>query len=492
MKYMGSKRLLAKELVPVIEGMLDLGKCRDYVEPFVGGCNMIDKIKAEGVRRHGYDNNRYLIAMLSCLDAVEKEMPDEMPREEYEAVRADYNAGGGDYADWYTGAVGFLASRSGRFFDGGFSGILTDKDGKTRNYYLEAKRNVLAQAPLLKDVEFGFGDYRETCSKYEGAVIYCDPPYKGTKQYNTSRNFDYEAFWDWCRMMATKNIVLVSEQTAPDEPWIETLWEQDVKRAINHSDTKKATEKLFLVRGEFYDKCWARRSTDCRVPKDMLFPERADDGLINAALSKLPPESFPRKYCTAPFAVTDREGKNRYCWQIEGGCGSCEVVLRLGERAEAHPNLEADARADLRMAEELCIKCGDPANDGKCTHELLAEVGRIASPGTARPNTAADYGMPEEHPARPKFCAEVKPPKGMARPLNAAVSVGVEWTNWDIYMDKILERCAQGMCFDCLARRTCERLCRERNIDVTLTKPPCAEAWRVWAAEPCNDGKKDV
>lgn len=442
MKYMGSKRLLAKELVPVIEGMLDLGKCRDYVEPFVGGCNMIDKIKAEGVRRHGYDNNRYLIAMLSCLDAVEKEMPDEMPREEYEAVRADYNAGGEEYTDWYIGAVGFLASRSGRFFDGGFSGILTDKDGKTRNYYLEAKRNVLAQAPLLRDVEFGCGDYRETCSKYKGAVIYCDPPYKDVKAYSTSRGFDHDAFWDWCRMMAVKNIVLVSEQTAPDEPWIETLWQKDVNRAVRFDKTVPVTEKLFLVRGEFYDKCMdsVRDSvrdgicTDYKVPKDMLFPEQA----------------------------------------------------------EAHPNLAADARADLRMAEELCIKCGDPANYGKNAHELLAEVGRIAIPVDARPNTAADYGMPEGHPAHPKFCVEVKPPKGMARPLNAAVSVGVEWTNWDIYMDKILERCAQGMCFDCLARRTCERLCRERNIDVTLTKPPCAEAWRVWAAEPCNDGKKGV
>lgn len=448
MKYMGSKRLIAKELVPVIEGMLALGKCRDYVEPFVGGCNMIDKIKAEGVMRHGYDNNRYLIAMLSCLDAVENEMPDEMPREEYEAVRADYNAGGEEYTDWYTGAVGFLASRSGRFFDGGFSGILTDKDGKTRNYYLEAKRNVLAQAPFLRDVEFGCGDYRETCSKYKGAVIYCDPPHKDIKAYSTSRGFDHAAFWDWCRMMAVKNIVLVSEQTAPDEPWIETLWQQQVTRTVDHGEHGSAVEKLFLVRGEFYDKCMDSVRdgicTDCKVPKDMLFPERADDGLINAALSKLPLESFPRKYCTAPFAVTDREGRNRYCWQVEGGCGSCEVVLRLGERAEA------------------------------------------------RPNTAADYGMPEEHPPRPKFCVEVKPPKGMARPLNAAVSVGVEWTNWDMHREKILERCSQGMCFDCLARRTCERLCGERNIDVTLTKPPCAEAWRAWAAEPCADGNKGV
>ena len=412
MKYMGSKRLLAKELVPVIEGMLALGNCRDYVEPFVGGCNMIDKIKAEGVRRHGYDNNKYLIAMLSCLDAVEKEMPDEMPREEYEAVRADYNSGGKDYTDWYIGAVGFLASRSGRFFDGGFSGILTDKDGKTRNYYLEAKRNVLAQAPCLKGVDFGCGDYRETCSGYEGAVIYCDPPYKDVKAYSTSRGFDHAAFWDWCRMMADKNIVLVSEQTAPDEPWIEMLWQKGVNRAVRFDKTVPVTEKLFLVRGKFYDKCRARGRA------------------------------------------------------------------------------EADMRADLRTAQELCIKCGDPANDGKSARELLAEIDRTACPAAARPNTAADYGIPEESLTRNRRAPLVSTLPEFS--VNAAVSVAVEWTNWDMHRDGILGRCAQGMCFDCLARRTCERLCRERNIDVTLTKPPCAEAWRAWAAEPCIDGDKGV
>ena len=408
MKYMGSKRLLAKELVPVIECMLALGNCRDYVEPFVGGCNMIDKIKADGVRRHGYDNNKYLIAMLSCLDAVEKEMPDEMPREEYEAVRADYNAGGKDYTDWYIGAVGFLASHSGRFFDGGYSGEMTVSGGKVRNYYLEAKRNVLAQAPLLRDVELGYGDYRKTCSEYEGAVIYCDPPYKGVKAYNTSRGFDHAAFWDWCRAMARKNIVLVSEQTAPDEPWIETVWQQQVTRTVDHGEHGKAVEKLFLVRGEFYDKCMRRK--------------RADE----------------------------------------------------------------DLQADLRTAEELCIKCGDPANDGKSARELLAETGRTTYPAAAHPNTAADYGMPEVSMTRNR------PVPLVPTPPEFSVNAAVERTNWDINREKILERCAQGMCFDCLARRTCERLCRERSIDVTLTKPPCAEAWRAWAAEPCIDGDKGV
>ena len=358
MKYMGSKRLLAKELLPIIDGYLASDAIKAYVEPFVGGCNMIDKV--DYPVRYGNDNNKYLIAMLSALGAVRDEMPDEMPREEYEAVRADYNAGGKDYTDWYTGAVGFLASRSGRFFDGGFSGIFTDKDGKTRNYYLEAKRNLLAQAPKLEGIRFGWGDYRNTCSDWKDALIYCDPPYKGVKTYSTSRGFDHAAFWDWCHKMSQENVVLVSEQSAPDEPWIECVWEQDVKRAINHSGTKEATEKLYIVKGNFWRRHFAEQA-------EAVIPDVRD-----------------------------------HLWGVL-------VETDEGERS-------------------------------------LAEV------------TTADF------------------------------SRAPVMTNWDKHRDGILERCAQGMCFDCLARRTCERLCRERSIDVTLTKPPCAEAWRAWAAEPCAAG----
>lgn len=358
MKYMGSKRLIAKELLPFIDHVLASPDIKAYVEPFVGGCNMIDKVSYP--RRYGFDNNRYLIAMLSCLDVVDKEMPDEMPREEYEAVRADYNAGGVTYTDWYIGAVGFLASRSGRFFDGGFSGIITDKDGKTRNHYLEAKRNVLAQAPLLRGVKFGFGDYRDTCSKYEGALIYCDPPYKDVKAYSTSRGFDHAAFWDWCRAMAEKNIVLVSEQTAPDEPWIEPLWQKDVKRAINHSETKESTEKLFLVRGEFYDKHMDMMRDSicigCKAPKDMLFPAGCSG---TAADYGMPEEEKEVRYdmscpeLAGPFR-NEQDFKNAWLRRLRQ-CGEYLDVFEV-ENEEKVPG----------FPDVLCIR-----NDGRAEfHEM--------------------------------------------------------------------------------------------------------------------------
>ena len=44
MRYMGSKNRLSKELVPIINSYITTGT-KGYIEPFVGGANIIDKIK---------------------------------------------------------------------------------------------------------------------------------------------------------------------------------------------------------------------------------------------------------------------------------------------------------------------------------------------------------------------------------------------------------------------------------------------------------------
>ena len=43
MKYMGSKARFAKDLLQII--LKDRTEEQYYVEPFVGGCNIIDKVK---------------------------------------------------------------------------------------------------------------------------------------------------------------------------------------------------------------------------------------------------------------------------------------------------------------------------------------------------------------------------------------------------------------------------------------------------------------
>ena len=241
MKYMGSKSRIAKHIVPIIQSYIDKNNIKLYIEPFVGGANVIDKIRCE--KRVGSDYNKYLIALLK---RVRDKQPllEEVQRELYNDVRLNQDTG--KYEDWYVGNVGFIASFNGRWFDGGYapSGYEKTKNGERyRDYYQEAKRNILSQANALDGVNLFQADYR-TIKPDEKAVIYCDPPYANTKQYANAMQFDYEEFWKTMREWSKDNIVLISEQNAPDD--FKCIWQQEVSRSIKATDKSKAVEKLFI------------------------------------------------------------------------------------------------------------------------------------------------------------------------------------------------------------------------------------------------------
>ena len=76
MQYMGSKNRLAKELVPIIQSYIT-EKTKGYLEPFVGGANMIDKISCD--KKYGCDLNEYLIELLKY--SAENELPETITEE---------------------------------------------------------------------------------------------------------------------------------------------------------------------------------------------------------------------------------------------------------------------------------------------------------------------------------------------------------------------------------------------------------------------------
>ena len=196
MKYMGSKSRIAKYIVPILQKCIDDHGITKYIEPFVGGANVIDKIRCK--HRIGCDINPYLIGLLKHV-ANEKEdcLLDEVTREFYSEIRANYK--NGCYPDWLVGNVGFLASYNGRFFDGGYAqaGWEHTKTGdKWRDYYQEAKRNLLKQAEDLQGIEFNCIDYRDIIYNWTNVLLYLDPPYNNTKQFANSKSFDYDEFWD--------------------------------------------------------------------------------------------------------------------------------------------------------------------------------------------------------------------------------------------------------------------------------------------------------
>lgn len=244
MKYQGSKQRILNGILPLM--IPEIYNKSAFVDAFCGGCSVVENMPKD-IRRIANDKNKYLIAMWKSLtnDRCRKP-PMRIERDFYCDVRDSYNNGDDRYTDGIKGWVGFMASWNGRYFDGGYSGHnVVGSNGKTRDYITENINNTLKQVPNLKGVEWQCGNYWEMDIP-DNSLIYCDPPYKGTKEYVTSRNFDYEKFYDWCRMMYKKgHTVFVSEYNMPSDFYC--VWSKEITNSMHQKNTYKPVEKLFIL-----------------------------------------------------------------------------------------------------------------------------------------------------------------------------------------------------------------------------------------------------
>tara|TARA_R110000772_G_scaffold264765_1_gene385574 strand:+ start:114 stop:839 length:726 start_codon:yes stop_codon:yes gene_type:complete len=241
MKYMGSKKRFAKELLPII--LKDRKPEQWYIEPMVGGANMIDKVDG---KRIGSDYNEDLINLLNGLSNGWT------PKESY--TKEDYikAKNGFNICKIETGYISINCSFSGKYW-GRFAGKSNTKQG-VRDYTNEAYKNVCKQAPLLKDVEFINCSYQDL-EIPQNSMIYCDPPYANTysdiEGYG-KLNFNHIDFWEWCRVKTKQgHKVFVSEYKAPED--FKCVWEKETKSSLSANGksggNKLSTEKLFVYCG---------------------------------------------------------------------------------------------------------------------------------------------------------------------------------------------------------------------------------------------------
>ena len=235
---MGSKNRFAKYLLPTI--LKDRQENQYYIEPFVGGANMIDKVEG---KRIGSDYNEDLINLLNGLSNGWT------PKESY--TKEDYikAKNGLNPCKIETGYISINCSFSGKYW-GRFAGKSNTKQG-VRDYTKEAYKNVCKQAPLLKDVEFINCSYQDL-EIPQNSMIYCDPPYANTysdiEGYG-KLNFNHIDFWEWCRVKTKQgHKVFVSEYKAPED--FKCIWEKETKSSLSANGksggNKLSTEKLFV------------------------------------------------------------------------------------------------------------------------------------------------------------------------------------------------------------------------------------------------------
>lgn len=243
MVYLGSKSRLAKELVPIIQEYIDKSNCNTYIELFVGGANIIDKIKCEN--KLGFDYNEDLICLLQYAqnDTELSIAPKECSFEHYKEVRKDKECK--SFSKEYRALIGYMASYGGRYFDGGYG--RDNRGGKS--IYKERLNNFKKQTPLLQNIKFECMDYINLdISKYQNCVFYLDPPYINTKKF-AKQSIDYEDFYNFCRKLSKNNIVLISEFYMPDD--FKCIWEKE-RKILMKSDRQNGlskTEKLYIYKG---------------------------------------------------------------------------------------------------------------------------------------------------------------------------------------------------------------------------------------------------
>lgn len=246
MVYMGSKSKYASQIVPILQKIINDNNIETYIEPFVGGANIIDKIQCPS--KYGFDKNQTLIALHNKGQIDPGGIPEHGSSEWWYKAKDEYRTAQGQFTSdnhtlslWEIGAIAFFAS----FSNGGFSRGYA-KNSNTRDYYNEAYRNFMTQVANkeYQNITFEYiTDYSEIAIGVN-ELWYCDPPYQNTKPYGYKFEigFDYDKYWNWIREISKNNFVVCSEQSFPED--FDIIWEQQVKRTCGKDNNYKATEKL--------------------------------------------------------------------------------------------------------------------------------------------------------------------------------------------------------------------------------------------------------
>lgn len=228
MRYLGGKSKIRKKVAMFLESVRRPNQ--PYLEPFVGGGWILQEMSGE---RYASDGNVALIVMYRALQSG-WEPPDFVSEDEYRQIMSAR-----DMNNPLTAFCGFGCSFAGKWF-GGYA----RSEGKNC-YATTSKRSLLKQLPMIQDVLFTSGDYRQHNPK--NMLVYCDPPYESTTSYGAFEGFDHVAFWQTMREWSKQNTVVVSEYSAPDD--FINMIEFDSRMGLTTGKERPIrTEKLFMLK----------------------------------------------------------------------------------------------------------------------------------------------------------------------------------------------------------------------------------------------------
>ncbi|EJF06162.1 site-specific DNA methylase [Thiovulum sp. ES] len=231
MVYVGSKARVSSSISSIINRTIKKSKSKGYIEPFVGGANVIINIKAQ--HRIGSDIHEDLIKLFKCLQLGFVPSCNITAEDYYKSYHTEDRTCQ-DIHNGYIGSYGAKYFPSDRLVP----------VSENRDHMKERTDNLKKQIPLLHEIEFKSNNYLDIDIP-EDYVVYCDPPYfTGRADYYENNLMNYEIFWSWVRETSKSNIVFVSEYSAPRD--FEPIWEQNVKSFLSRNSITNRQEKLFI------------------------------------------------------------------------------------------------------------------------------------------------------------------------------------------------------------------------------------------------------
>lgn len=56
--------------------------------------------------------------------------------------------------------------------------------------------------------------------------------------------------------------------------------------------------------------------------------------------------------------------------------------------------------------------------------------------------------------------------------------------NYEKHREELVAQLSRGaVCYDCLAKPLCKKMCEDKSIDPSTSPAPCQEAWNEWVAK---------
>ena len=248
MKYMGSKARIATHIAGYINNIALCEGINDYYEPFMGGCSVGEVIQMPN--RHLSDINKHIVALFK---KVQEGMWDfkYITREEWYKIKDD-RFENKIYPEWLTGWCSVACSFRGRCFEGYAGEYVDATTGKTANPQLQVYNSLVAERPLLLGADIQNRVYTDIGKPYH-SIIYCDAPYRGTKQYTMVDKFDFDAYDEWLLEMSKDNLVLISEYSMHGKHTDKFIkldeWTLNKSIGAGQTEDESSIERLYYVKG---------------------------------------------------------------------------------------------------------------------------------------------------------------------------------------------------------------------------------------------------